>query len=836
MGEYMTRFKNILLIILLTGIMTAPSCYTDNNSADALKTALFTTDTTSGNVVETGDSCKGCPGQLTNTDAEKITETLDNKNVSGNIIELNVKIKIPKADNPYATSDGELWATIIRPAGGEKLPTILQVTPYGREIMMMFSLGVVGNGYNFIVVDIRGTGSSGGPWASFGMAEQYDTRYIIDTYIPAQTWSDGKVGMIGGSYEAISQFLAAGLVDIDAQTGEPVHLKAIFPKAPMADAAGDIAIQGGMMDLLFVPAWIGIVDMIGAFPPMLLLGENGRVTKENIAESMSILQEHVNYITTTIGWVLDPKVTIRGDFLDERSSMMYWPMKPAGGWRIPEGNTNSISSRLPVFETGGWYCIFTRGTANHYAYGLKNHAPTDKKMIIGEYYHLEAATGIGNNAIISGRLPLRWFDWKIKKKDDPFMEEFPVLLYVMGEDRWRAEKSWPLPASRLDRKTLYLTKHAPTPIDGDWYTEDRTLLKIYRNNNYALSETPDYSGENPVLKHNPVDLLQGINLHGGNSRESVRWFFGFQGFVPDVYKWYLGDDFVAKQWYEDERRNEKEGLTFTTEPLEQDVNITGPIALTFWAKTDFTDPLTTTMTRMILDYLGETMRIQDTSIMRYITKKDVQWISSLDDVFPDGRARNITMGWLSAWCRQYDPAGATGTAIVDGDEVVEHRPDPAYVPFDPFYFGPEKNPKAINEGELYRYTVELWPTCNTFRKGHRIRVSLLNSDFPHFLPTFQSSNSTIVIDADHPAKLDFTATNTAGEGSTWKMIGTNEDADNYLLNGGKTGCGSVASAAQHRGTAAGYASEAMGLLGMMLLPLGLMAVTRRFRNRRPNRG
>ena len=38
---------------------------------------------------------------------------------------------------------------------------------------------------------------------------------------------------------------------------------------------------------------------------------------------------------------------------------------------------------------------------------------------------------------------------------------------------------------------------------------------------------------------------------------------------------------------------------------------------------------------------------------------------------------------------------------------------------------------------------------------------------------------------------------------TWKMIGTNEDADNYLLNGGKTGCGSVASAAQHRGTKVG---------------------------------
>ncbi|HOT45795.1 MAG TPA: hypothetical protein PLM53_01715 [Spirochaetota bacterium] len=89
----------------------------------------------------------------------------------------------------------------------------------------------------------------------------------------------------------------------------------------------------------------------------------------------------------------------------------------------------------------------------------------------------------------------------------------------------------------------------------------------------------------------------------------------------------------------------------------------------------------------------------------------------------------------------------------------------------------------------------------------------------------------IVIDAEHPAKLDFTATNTAGEGSTCKMIGSNEDADNHLLNGGKTGCGSVASAAPYRGTDAGHASEVTGLFAMMALPLGLILATRRMRRR-----
>jgi hypothetical protein len=65
-----------------------------------------------------------------------------------------------------------------------------------------------------------------------------------------------------------------------------------------------------------------------------------------------------------------------------------------------------------------------------------------------------------------------------------------------------------------------------------------------------------------------------------------------------------------------------------------------------------------------------------------------------------------------------------------------------------------------------------------FKAGHRVRVSISASDFPHLLPVLRPSTSTLVIDAVHPAQLDFNAVTDGGEGTEWKWI---EDVNAYLL-------------------------------------------------------
>jgi predicted acyl esterase len=340
----------------------------------------------------------------------------------------------------------------------------------------------------------------------------------------------------------------------------------------------------------------------------------------------------------------------------------------------------------------------------------------------------------------------------------------------MGEDKWRAEKSWPLASSRLEPKTYYLSKARPSLILGDWFGISNA------SNNYKLVSdvtTTDYHNvflgmktakANPVLEHDPADL------HGVESRSSQRWFgFSPLTIITQISKYTLNIPINdSSLFWEDERHDEKGVLTFSTEPLASDLEISGPLTLTFWAKTKFTDPASQAALDRFLAQIKEKFNVADNEdmILRMADRKDVQWVIEVNDVFTAGRAKNITSGWLSAAYRPYNPANPT-------------QVDPAYTAFDPFYSYSEKNPSAIAEDTIYQYVVELWPTTNVFKKGHRIRVSISASDFPHLFPILRPSANTIVIDETHQAKLDFKAANKTGEGTEWKWI--DGDIGDYLL-------------------------------------------------------
>jgi len=775
--------------------------------------------------------------KLSTEDGSKILNEIEKGGGDGVSLDLNLRISIPEQKDFSAI---DLWATLISPGKDKKNPTILVATPYRREIFAMLYLPLVQHGYNLLVVDIRGTGSSNGEWESFDLVEHYDTMHIVDKWIPSQEWSDGKVGMLGPSYLGIVQMLAAGLVERDSK-GEPVHLKAIFPLVPKSDAYRDIVFHGGNVDLEFIPMWLGMVDILGAVPPLLFLGEDGP-NIEDLQESMDIWLGHLNHIPDTINWIMDASHRLDGDFYDKKSPMIYWPDKPDGGWGFYEGDNCVIPDKLPVFMVGGWFDIFTRGTLNNYQYGLKNHSTSDKALFIGEWYHLGGSLGLGVVPLENCELPARWFNWKIRGKADPFMEEFPVVMRVMGEKRWRAEKSWPLPSGRVDEKTLYLSKVKGDLIENDFFTNKET------NQIYSLvpeRTTADIIGENPVLEHKPELFL----LHGATSRSSVRWLMGVQAIVAQVKKYIIGIDVDAEQFYEDERSDDWRIPTFTTAELKEDVEIVGPLSLTFWAETEFSSYIVQKKADLITAFITEMLGMDSVLLLDVLNEKTVQWVVELNDVFPEGRARNITSGWLNATHRQYDP--------LEGEGTIEHALDPGYRTFDPFYDRPDREPLPVNENELYQYTIELWPTCNVFKKGHRIRLTISGSDFPHLLPVLWPSKNTIVIDEHHEARLDFKTANRKDEGVTWKWI---EKAGPYLMShkdgssssggtvkadieesekdisesivSGAGGCGSDANASIDAGDSMRTLSGMFGLIAMMFFPFSVIMLHRYVRRRR----
>ncbi len=676
------------------------------------------------------------------------------------IIDMNVKVTLGPGDNPLSPESTTLWGSLVRPKEGldQPLPTIVVATGYRRDVVGLLYLGLVPHGYNLLAIDNRGTGLSQGSWTGLDLIEQYDVKFIIDHWIPAQPWSDGKVGMIGASYMGIVQLLSSGLIDVDAE-GQPVHLKAIMPLVSSADSYREVVFQGGNYNLEFASIWSALTNFFSILPPLGLLSGDKAPSRDDIELIQATLKEHLAQVPNNIKTALfDASFVNDVPGYYRRSPIVYWPEKPADGWPFPSGK-RQISPRIPTLMTGGWYDIFTPGSLNGFQYGLQRHERGSKALIIGDWYHLSGALGLGLPSIANMKLAARWFDSKIKGVEDCFLGEYPVLMKVMGIDRWRAEKDWPLSEERTEARAFHLSRvPARRGFFSSWFRD---------NQHFQMGTEADRSKfrPDPSLEHR----VRLNDLQGLSSAPTRRWTAGITSLPAEVQKFFLGKKDAL--WRADAGpRDPEETLLFSTEPLSEDLEIVGPLTLSFWARTDFLPFPSKELVKNTLNALGSLVDVQSNAAVDLMMARDIQWIAGLEDIRPDGKTLNVTEGWLRGTQRQNAPARADDRA---------GTMDPNYRPFDPFYRMLQTPQLKIEEDVVYPYVVELWPTAHVFKKGHRLRLTLAGSDIPHLLPFLQPSLNTLVINAEHPAQLSFKTTrNTVGEGSTWHWV---DNPDQYLL-------------------------------------------------------
>lgn len=102
-------------------------------------------------------------------------------------------------------------------------------------------------GFAVVSVQMRGTGCSGGAYDLFGLPTTYDGYDMVET-VANQSWSSGKVGMVGISYSGISQLFAAGT--------QPPHLAAVAPMSVTADLYGGTGYPGGIFNQGFALGWL----------------------------------------------------------------------------------------------------------------------------------------------------------------------------------------------------------------------------------------------------------------------------------------------------------------------------------------------------------------------------------------------------------------------------------------------------------------------------------------------------------------------------------------------------------------------------------------------------
>jgi putative CocE/NonD family hydrolase len=304
---------------------------------------------------------------------------------------------------------------------------------------------------------------------------------------------------------------------------------------------------------------------------------------------------------------------------------------------------------------GGWYDIFLAGTFENFT-ELSRLKKSPQRILIGPWTHhgntrqFAGDVSFGSAAAIAdfdSSFHLRWFDHFLKGMANGVESEPPIRLFIMGtgdghkdaEGRlfhggeWRTETRWPVQGTRL--VPYYL--HAGGSLSPATPTE-------------AKSSTT-YSFD----PNDPVPTIGGgvsARLKDGayNQREDPRFPPSKPPYLP--------------------LRARADVLVFETEPLAEDVEVTGPITVVLYASSNRTD---TDFTAKLLDV----------------------YPSSAD--WPGGFDLNLT------------------------DAIIRGR-----------YRATRDHAVMLTPGTIYPFTIEPFPTANVFKKGHRIRVDISSSNFPRF--------------------------------------------------------------------------------------------------------
>lgn len=334
-----------------------------------------------------------------------------------------------------------LSANVFRPEAPGRYPTILVRTPYGKGSAISPNYApFVERGYAVVVQDVRGRYASEGVFRPLEQ-EPADGGDTLD-WIARQPWSDGKIGMLGGSYLGIVQWKVAAL-------NNP-HLKAIFPSVSGCD---------DYLDRFYSPG--------GA----MKLGQRLLWMSENLCAP----HFHPDFAKFVLHL---PLRTADVAATGQTSSMFQEAVAhPAydSFWKSISVREQLDKIRVPVFSVGGWFDNFVESDLLAYQ-RLRGNSGVHR-ILIGPWPHNMAAKLDGVDFGPKSDVPMRaiqlqWFDQFLKGKDTPLLSQPPVRIFVMGVNHWREEREWP-PRAHLQRFYLESRGRANT-LAGDGQLRLRT--------------------------------------------------------------------------------------------------------------------------------------------------------------------------------------------------------------------------------------------------------------------------------------------------------------------------------------------------------------------------
>ncbi|HZD90283.1 MAG TPA: CocE/NonD family hydrolase [Pseudolabrys sp.] len=514
-----------------------------------------------------------------------------------------------------------LMADVYRPAGGDKVPAILNLGPYQKDKLWVVPDTLdekqndwmnwetinpewwVPQGYAAVRVDGRGSGKSSGQCEPWSQGEAVDFYDAIE-WAAAQPWCNGSVGLLGISYYAINQWFVANL--------NPPSLKAIIPWEGFADLYRDALYHGGILSV-FMTNW---------FTAHLMHHKLGRASQE-MPDAWK-----VNMLDFWLGHNLD-----------------------SGAFFGAQADWDKIA--VPFYSVGNWtgFGLHLRGNTEAFMRSKSKH----KKLRlhtgshVHPFYREEARED-----------QKRFFDYWLKGADNGVMDEPPVKLAIRhGADKveWRHEHEWPIARTQWTKLFFDL---AP-PAAG----------------------APENSGklvpENPKEPHARSYVTSMLGTMGSTSAASSQ-VMGGGGIRPGM------------------------GIALETPPLDQDLEVTGPLAATLWVSSESED-MDLFLTLRHFDAEGN--EIMETG--------------------QQGSPVPVAKGWLRVSHRELDPALTR--------------------PYRPYH--KHQRRLYLTPGEIVKVEVEIWPTSMVFKKGHRIRLDVQPRDgvgsqgYMHYHADYNSGRNTV---------------------------------------------------------------------------------------------
>jgi uncharacterized protein len=587
------------------------------------------------------------------------------------------KVMVPMRDGIRMAAD------IYRPKDTSKqYPIIFSRTPYnfnfwdvrlGTYRDMSTELEAVKRGYVLVEMNERGHFFSEGNYDILGAPlTDADDQF---SWMSAQPWSSGKIGLIGCSSTAEWQLAAASLGNKALTTIIPQSFGAGVGKVGPYNEQGNWY-RGGAVQMLFIDWLNGEQNQVRpTFPKDTSQADLIKASKlfdlapqlppVDWAKAFEHLPEKdiISAVDGPRGIFSDKMPNTTGGAMIERT-----PDDPA--WRkggLWQSDTMPIN--VPAFWFMTWYDVsigpnlaaynFVRSTA-------KGEAANEQYAVIAPTLHC-GYTRATENTIVGERsmgdarldydaLTYAWFDHFLKGEDNGFLQKTPKVQYfTMGINKWQHSETWPPKGAKPVTLALTSDGHANT-LHGD----GRLVLETAKGQAPLLQLTASTGSANQPAaasgkhdtKRDIADLFTYDPLHptpsyGGNVCCAANTIPGMGGAL-------------------DQRKMEERPdiLVYTSEPLKEGIELSGPITATLYVSSD----------------------VKDTDV----TVKVI-------DVLPDGTAYNL-------------------------DETIQRLR----------YRDGDDHTVWMEKDKVYKVTLTPMNTSNFFDAGHRIRIEVAGSNFPRF--------------------------------------------------------------------------------------------------------